>query len=86
MPSPIHPLKYCNISTTWKIYQILLGSNFALWSAPFLLFVAVIDQEIQLSEEPVPDWGLMDQIFDLFLFEGDDESFFYFFEGEDITD
>ena len=27
----------------------------------------------------------MDQIFDLFLFEGDDESFFYFFEGEDIT-
>ena len=62
-----------------------MGSNFALWSAPFLLFVAVIDQEIQLSEEPVPDWGLMDQIFDLFLFEGDDESFFYFFEGEDIT-
>lgn len=28
----------------------------------------------------------MYQIFDLFLFEGDDESFLYFFEGEDITD
>ena len=69
-----------------KNISFLFGSNFALRSAPFLLFVAVIYQEIQLSEEPVPDLGFMDQVFDLLLFEGDDESFLYFFEGEDIAD